>query len=541
MVANVCVSLTNPSQLSAIDPRCEFIEFRADLFCEGRTPGSWKQELASATHQLANHACANSQKTILTIRTTAEGGKFPDDLKRVELFKSLAPRFDFVDVEYSSKHRAALLANFAKEKKEVILSAHLTEPTIQPVRSPGFRNPKGLGSGVQSSVLQDSRPKTQNPKSEAILKAMHKAAPSAIKKIVFTATKQSDNNVPSKLLALAKKQNIRVICFCMGGKGIASRILAPIDGSYLTFGALDAKSATAPGQLVHSDLLDFYSELDFAAINPNTKFILVIGNPVYHSLSPKMQNFALRKMKLNIQYLKLRADHTQLGDILGMLRGGRFAGANVTVPYKEAVIPSLDSVDPEAKNIGAVNTIVNRKGKLMGYNTDGAIVPILGKTVKLKRARCILLGAGGASRAIVYGLKKAGADVTIINRTLDRAEALARAFGCKSAPLSLESMSRLAAATLFVNTTTIGMHGSPSGSDIPYLPRKFPKGLLVFDVVYTPIDTPLISKAVRECNCITGERMLIAQGVKALELFIGKKVPDEVAVGMHDVLLNYIQ
>ena len=493
----LAVSLTSLNQIESLDPRSSFAEFRLDIFDpEEAKPPLLQKALAQLKEKKI--------KSILTIRTLAENGKAKDDAKRAALIASLAPMFDFADVEYSSKHRQWLLAALNKSSIKTILSAHF--PNIPP-------NPNSL------------------------LAAMHSLSPNSVKKLVFMAQAISDNNAPFKLLALAKRRKIDLACFCMGQNGIASRLLAPLSGSALTFGAINPEAITAPGQLVHCDMLDFYSELNLVSVTENTKFLIVLGNPVAHSLSPKMQNAGLKAMGLDMQYSKLRVEPGQLAAVIGMLRSDGFAGANVTVPYKEDVIPLLDSVNPTASEIGAVNAIVHKKGKLVGYNTDVAAVDLLARKMHLAGAKVVLLGAGGASRALVYGLAKAGAEVTILNRTIGKAQELAREFGCIAKPLELGSLAAANKADILINTTTLGMNGE----SIPYLPAKFNPSLLVFDIVYSPLHTPLIIKAMAECRYLTGDNMLLAQGVKSLELFTGKKVSQAISKGMHNVLLRHLK
>jgi shikimate dehydrogenase len=272
-------------------------------------------------------------------------------------------------------------------------------------------------------------------------------------------------------------------------------------------------------------------------INGQTKLVGLIGYPVEHSLSPTMHNSAFAALKLNWRYVPLPVPLERLGEAVAGLRALSFVGANVTVPHKEAVMSYLAEVTPEAQAIGAVNTIVIHGDELIGYNTDwqGFLTAVNEGGFDPQGKRAVVLGAGGAARAVVYALAQAGSQVTVLNRTPARAQVLVQGFfplfpsiSFNSLPLTLQALhEQIAAAHLLVNTTPVGMwpevDQSPWPEDLP-----FPGHLAVFDLVYNPRQTKLLRQAQTVgVKVIGGLGMLVHQGAAAFELWTGEKAPVE--------------
>ncbi len=248
-----------------------------------------------------------------------------------------------------------------------------------------------------------------------------------------------------------------------------------------------------------------------------------MGYPIKHSLSPKLHNAAFRKLKVAAKYEAVEVKPHDLAKFMREYRE-RYAGGNVTIPHKQAVMKYLDSISPEAKKIGAVNAIVNRGGKLTGYNTDvfGAMFALqkIGR-VFLRRKKVIVLGAGGAARAVVYGLKKAGARVTILNRTLVHAKKLAADFRC--AYRGLKNFGKKPCDVL-INTTSVGMWPHIKQTPLPSMVilslSKYDKKPLVMDIIYRPRITKFLRDAKHAgCKVITGDHMFFAQAKKSFELW----------------------
>jgi len=269
----------------------------------------------------------------------------------------------------------------------------------------------------------------------------------------------------------------------------------------------------------------------------STKIVKLIGYPVEHSRSPLMHNAAFQSLGLDFVYLLFSVKPPNLKEAVTGLRASNVVGANVTIPYKEEVMKYLDEITPEAKFIGAVNTIHNREGKLIGYNTDGQgfITSLLtdGK-VKLEGQKVFLIGAGGAGKAVAVKLAERGVErLVITDKIVERAETLVGRLrenipDCPVYALfpdDKEFAKTLLGSTLLVNATSMGMKkGDPCVVDPEYLH----KDLFIYDVVYNR-ETPLIEAAKkRGLKALGGIGMLIHQGAASFEIWTGQKAPIEV-------------
>ncbi len=270
-------------------------------------------------------------------------------------------------------------------------------------------------------------------------------------------------------------------------------------------------------------------------ISGKTRICGVIGDPIEHTMSPVMHNAAFRELGLDYLYVAFRVRKEELGKAVAGMRALNIRGLNVTIPHKVAIIPFLDKLDPLAEKIGAVNTIVNGYGVLKGYNTDatGFLRALGDKGIEPEGKSVVILGAGGASRAISFILAQSGANLVILNRLeeLDWAEELARqisnVFKKKVKALKLDENNLRVAldkADILVNATSVGM--SPNIDETPALAKLLRPGLVVFDAVYNPIKTRLRREAeAAGAETIGGLDMLGWQGALAFEKWIGQKAP----------------
>jgi shikimate dehydrogenase len=255
-------------------------------------------------------------------------------------------------------------------------------------------------------------------------------------------------------------------------------------------------------------------------IDGHTKIFGILGRPVAHSLSPAMHNAAFRHLGVNAVYVAFPV--TDLAQAVSGLRGLGIGGVSVTIPFKEEIIPRLDELDPRAARIGAVNTVVNRDGRLTGYNTDwlGAVAALSAK-ISLKDRHVLILGAGGASRAIAFGVFHEGGRVTLTDIDATRAAALARDLGAEA--IAPEVLDRCP-ATILVNATPVGM--TPDIDGIPLNPDLLGRFEVVMDIVYQPLQTRLLREAqARGAATIDGLQMLIHQGAAQFDLFTGLDAP----------------
>ena len=268
-------------------------------------------------------------------------------------------------------------------------------------------------------------------------------------------------------------------------------------------------------------------------ISGKTRVCGVIGDPIEHTMSPVMHNSAFQKLGMDYVYVPFRVKKEELGRAIDGIRALNIRGMNVTIPHKVAIIPFLDKLDTLAEKTGAVNTIVNDGGVLSGYNTDatGFLQALLEQGVEPRSKNVVILGAGGASRAISFILAERGAHLFILNRGLDRAEELSQRISqvvgteVKALRLDEDNLSlAVQTADVLVNTTSIGM--SPGINETPLPARLLRPGLIVFDIVYNPMETRLLRDAEDAgARTIGGLDMLVWQGALAFEKWTGTKAP----------------
>lgn len=267
----------------------------------------------------------------------------------------------------------------------------------------------------------------------------------------------------------------------------------------------------------------------------------LIGKPLAHSVSPAFQQAALDYYGLDVRYEAWETEAEELAATVARLREPACLGANVTIPYKETVIPLLDGLDEVAATVGALNAIVNRDGQLWGHSTDGeGFLRSLRQEggYDVRGARVLVLGAGGAARSVVLVLLRAGATaVTVTNRTWARAQRLVedlrpRAGGgeLQAVPYTPAALAEaVSAASLLVNCTSVGMRYTPQEGELPLPPELIPPAALVFDIVANPVETRFLAEARRRgARALNGLAMLVYQGAASFELWTGLPAPVEV-------------
>jgi 3-dehydroquinate dehydratase/shikimate dehydrogenase len=347
-------------------------------------------------------------------------------------------------------------------------------------------------------------------------------------KVVSTARSLADNLAVLRLIE-GHSRSAEVVSIAMGEEGLVSRVLGLRAGAPFTFasfsdGPISDKPATgstletAPGQLTARTLRDLYrvEQLDKA-----TRIFGVAGNPIAHSLSPLMQNTAFRRENVNAVLLPLKVQ--KLADLLTLLRELPLAGSAVTMPLKQEVLPHLSNSDSLTSRIGACNTLrVGGDGKIVGFNTDVAgVVRPLEKRLKLQGARIVVVGAGGAARAAVFGLMDQGAEVFVVNVIHEQAVALARE--AKARVLKQEQFAK-GRFDVLINATPCGMAGNKQ--PLPIAESEL-NASLVFDMVYNPLETPLLKLAKeRGIPVISGMEMFVQQGARQFEIWTGKPAPE---------------
>lgn len=259
------------------------------------------------------------------------------------------------------------------------------------------------------------------------------------------------------------------------------------------------------------------------------KKLCVIGDPVTHSKSPLLHNTMCALLGLDYLYLCQTVKPDGLADFLAGAKALGYAGFNATMPFKELLLPYLDELDPLAAKLGAVNTVCIKGGKLYGYNTDcpGYVAALRHRGFDPKGKRAVLLGAGGAAKAVALGLSEAGAEVSVLNRTPDRAQAVAALCPGQAValPWTADTLTQaLPRADLLVNATSLGMAGQGQFEDFDFL-ELLPEICLVSDLIYHPAPTELLRRAAaRGLATMDGYPLLIHQAILALEHFTGVSI-----------------
>jgi 3-dehydroquinate dehydratase/shikimate dehydrogenase len=368
----------------------------------------------------------------------------------------------------------------------------------------------------QASVILSHHNFRSTAKLEENLEKMV-AFPADFYKVVGTATTLYDNVALMKFLE-KQSEKYSLVGMCMGEQGLISRVLGVRAGSLFTFAAVSPEEKTAPGQVTTQELRNTYR---IEQVDAATRVYGVVGDPIEHTLSPTIMNAAMRRENVNGVYLALHAK--TLKDLLACVRDIPIHGLSVTMPYKEAIVAHLDNTDSHTAKIGACNTVVRAQdGKLYGFNTDTAgIVRPLEQRITLDKARILVLGAGGAARAAVFGLKERGAEVYILNRSLAPAQKLARQ---ARARLMKRPDLKKQVFDVIVNATPVGMNNmreSPLNEDEI-------KARYVFDMVYDPAETRLMKLAKAQgAEVIPGVEMFVQQAARQFEIWTGKPAPGD--------------
>ena len=484
-IGKVCVAIVGSTAQEMVDKATEavrensFVEFRLDYL----------DKPLAALPKLKQFLSERSEVTaIATCRRVSMGGKFKGTIAaELEILeKAAATGFHLIDVELQTceSMKRAQLDKLRGHGAALIISFH------------DFAATKDL---------------------DEVFERIQKYHPEFVK-VVSTAKHLSDNVAMMRFLERTRDL-ANVVGIVMGEQGIISRVLGLRAGSAFTFAAASVGEETGPGQIAARTLQETYriDQLDAA-----TKVYGVAGNPVKHSLSPLMMNTAFRRETVNAVFLALQT--SRLTDLLTLVREVPISGLAVTMPLKTEILKHLERTDPLSEKVGACNTVVrSQDGKLYGFNTDvAAVVRPLERRLPLKGARILVIGAGGAARAAVFGLKDKGAEVFVMNRTPEPGQKLARQ--AKAKTFKREQLAKTS-FDVILNATPAGMPGIKPQS---VLEPKEINARLVFDLVYNPLETPLIRMA-REKNIpvVTGVEMFVHQGARQFEIWTGKPAPEE--------------
>jgi 3-dehydroquinate dehydratase/shikimate dehydrogenase len=354
------------------------------------------------------------------------------------------------------------------------------------------------------------------------------AYPGAVPKLVYTANHINDCFDALDLLRDGRGDKV---VFCMGQAGSITRLLAKKLGALMTYASLDPASGTAPGQIPIDQMKGLYRS---DSIDSSTEVYGVVGDPVAHSMSPAIHNACFARRAMNRLYLPVwvAGSRDELFGFLDAIRARPWLGLrglSVTVPHKQGALEYVKArggqVDPLAARIGAVNTLLlDPEGGIKALNTDyvGAMEAIFSapgmRRDDLRGWPVAVVGAGGVARAVVAGLRDTGAQVTIYNRTVSKAKALAQEFGCAHAPL--DDLANVK-ARLLINCTSIGMYPEVESTPVPA--EYLRPDMVVFDTVYNPPQTQLLRQASdKGATCIDGVTMFVDQAQAQFRLFTGQ-------------------
>jgi 3-dehydroquinate dehydratase/shikimate dehydrogenase len=435
---------------------------------------------------------------IVTCRRTADGGRWrgTEEARLLVLRTAIVEGADYVDLEDDV---AATIPRYGRTRR--IVSHH------------DFRS---------------------TPDDLEALHARLVALDADIVKIATMANHPDDN---LRMLELVRSAKVPTVGLCMGDIGMPSRVLAGRSGAPFTFATFQDDRVMAPGQIGWRVMRDLYR---YDSVTDATRVYGVVADPVGHSLSPVVHNAALAAKGIDAVYLPFRVPAEQIDDFLRGAGRWPLSGLSVTIPHKESVLAHVARQEDLCTGIGATNTLCFSADGLEAFNTDAAAAveslfavvddheeDTPGKALALRTA--LVLGAGGAARAVAYGLRQRGIEVTVAARTLERARKLAADVGCKAVDWAVRHRSP---TDCIVNATPVGMH--PNVNETPFDKEHLRSYMVVFDTVYNPENTLLVKDArALGCRIVTGVDMFVRQAALQFRIWHGDDAPEQV---MRDAL-----
>ena len=359
------------------------------------------------------------------------------------------------------------------------------------------------------------------------LEELHAAMADEDADIVKIATMANSFKDNLRMMDLVKNAKIPTIGICMGEMGMITRIMADRLGSPFTYATFKKSKKMAPGLLEWKEMQTLYR---YDEIDKDTVIFGVVADPVAHSYSPLIHNTAFEHENINARYLPFRIPAEDLSTFVDHCKEMGVEGLSVTIPHKEKALDQCTQAESSVTGIGAVNTMVFQDNEILGYNTDyRAAMDCIEELFNIERATessmrgltALVLGAGGVSRAIAWGLKQRSCEVLIASRTMERSQILATELGCRAVEWANRHEEQI---NLLVNGTPVGMH--PDVDNSPYDASHLSQFVAVFDTVYNPENTLLIKQAKKaDCRIITGVDMFVRQAAYQFKLFTGKDAP----------------
>ena len=458
------------------------------LVSQGATLVELRLDYISGEVNLKRLLAERPSQVVITCRRERDGGKWAgsEEQRQLLLRTAIAEGVDYVDLE---EDVATDIKRYGKTKR--IVSMH------------DFRR--------TPEDLNEIHARLANLDADVV-------------KIATMANHPHDN---LRMLKLIQRSKVPTVGLCMGDIGTPSRLLAGKFGAPFTFATFHHERTLAPGQLSYQQMTEIYH---YDQVDADTAVYGVIGDPIGHSLSPMIHNAAFRAAGINAVYVPFRVPREHLLQFLDDAPELGIRGLSVTIPHKESVLPRLTESDAATKGIGACNTLVWDGNDVQGYNTDErAAMESLQRSLSEDPTRsqgsetqtALVLGAGGAAKAIAYGLKKRGAAVLISGRTLQKAEQLGERFRCRVVDWNARHG---VGADIVVNCTPLGMH--PNVDATPFDKHHIRPAMIVFDTVYNPENTLLVKDArTRGALTVTGVEMFLRQAALQFRLFTGEDAP----------------
>lgn len=498
IVASVMESRPALALIEQVSAVADGVELRLDAL--GISPA---EDLTSV---IASAIGATSKPIILTYRPREEGGQAEASLSERLSFWSRVLAW----TERRADVRARLFYDWEVDLAEAFLQL------APPVRALPWER-----------VIASHHRDEARPEAVEAMYARLSALPARVLKLAIFARDIGDSLIIFRLLERARREGRTLVGIAMGMAGLITRILGVAYGSAFTYGAAVAGREAAPGQIPVADLRTLYR---VAEIGRQTMVVGVIGHPIGHSLSPLIHNTGFQALRLDFVYVPLEVaalDRFMRDFVRPETRqlSWPLRGLSVTIPHKVAVMEFVEDVDPLARRVGAVNTLVVEGERLRGYNTDvaGGTEP-LRERIALRGARVAIVGAGGAARALAYGVREYGARVLLFGRRWERVRELAEEVGADAHVLDELAT---CAFDVLINATPVGMAGYPEQEVIPESALRHRP--LVYDLVYNPAETPLLRRARRMgCPVLSGVEMFLRQAAEQFRLWTGAEPPLDV-------------
>jgi 3-dehydroquinate dehydratase/shikimate dehydrogenase len=454
------LSIARPELMPVSINKMDAVELRLDLFAD--------VDFSLVRSFFQSSSCP----VMLTVRKASQGGKFQrsESEREALIERLLALEPPFFDLEYD------MSPNFLHE----VIKKH---PKTKFVLS--YHNFQEMPTDL-----------------DGIYRSMQKYGAFSYKIAVMV---HSTNDALKMLLFTKSRPKVSAIC--MGESGEFARVLGPIAGNLIDYACLSAEEKTGPGQLTVSEMVDIYR---YPSSNEQTAIYGLIGDPVEKSPGHLYHNGVFRRRGVDAVYVKMKVKPEELSEFIPLAHAIGIRGLSVTIPLKEKILPFLDEIDPAAKRIGAINTLLFKNGQIFGTNTDGlGALDAIEKKVLVRSKKVVLLGAGGAARAIAFEAKARGADVLILNRTVKRANELAADLGCEAGGLDEVP-----------DNYDILINCSPD--PMPIDPNKMRPETLAMDVVYFPRETEFLKRAsLRKCQIVYGEEMFLNQAARQTAFWLG--------------------